>query len=104
VHLLFFMKILKSIIKVLRNKYLVALTVFLAWILFFDSRDIFSQLDRKQELNSLLETKHFYEKGIADAKKQLADIQTNAAALEKIAREQYKLKKPNEDLFLVEEP
>jgi cell division protein DivIC len=98
------MNILKSIIRVLRNKYLVALTVFLAWILFFDSRDIFTQLEKRTELNSLLETKKFYEKEIVTAKKQLADIQNNAAALEKIAREQYKMKKPNEDLFLVEEP
>src|SRR6476661_2479353 len=98
------MKILKSIIKILRNKYLVSLSVFLAWIIFFDSRDIFSQLEKKAELNSLLESKHFYEKEIATAKKQLADIQNNAAALEKIAREQYKMKKPNEDLFLVENP
>jgi cell division protein FtsB len=98
------MNIIKIIIKILRNKYLVSLSVFLAWIIFFDSRDIFSQLEKKAELNSLLESKHFYEKEIASAKKQLADIQNNAAALEKIAREQYKMKKPNEDLFLVENP
>lgn len=98
------MKILKAIIKILRNKYLVALSVFLAWILFFDSRDIFTQIEKKRELNNLLESKKFYEKEIAAAKKQLADIQTNAAALEKIAREQYKMKKPNEDLFLIDLP
>lgn len=98
------MKILKGIIKILRNKYLVALTVFLAWVVFFDSRDIFSQIEKRAELNSLLETKRFYELEIAAAQKQLADIQNNAAALEKIAREKYKMKKPNEDLFLVEGP
>ena len=98
------MKILKKVIKVLRNKYLVALSVFLLWVLFFDSRDMFSQLEKKAELNSLLESKRFYETEIAAAKKQLADIQNNAAALEKIAREKYKMKKPDEDLFLVEEP
>lgn len=80
------------------------MSVFFAWILFFDSRDIFTQLEKRAELNSLLEKKKFYEKEIAAAKKQLSDIQTNAAALEKIAREQYKMKKPNEDIFLVEEP
>lgn len=98
------MGILKSFIKILKNKYLVALGVFLAWVLFFDSRDIFSQLEKRTELNNLLDTKRFYEKEIALAKKQLADIQNNAAALEKVAREKYKMKKPNEDLFLVEEP
>lgn len=98
------MKILKKVIKLVRNKYLVALSVFLLWILFFDSRDMFSQLEKKAALNSLLESKRFYEAEIAAAKKQLADIQNNAAALERIAREKYKMKKSNEDLFLVEEP
>jgi cell division protein DivIC len=98
------MKILKRIIRIVRNKYLVALCVFLAWVLFFDSRDIFTQLEKRHELNNLLETKRFYEKEISVARKQLSDIQNNAAALEKIAREQYKMKKPNEDLFLMEEP
>lgn len=98
------MKILKRVISFLRNKYLVAMAVFLAWVLFFDSRDIFSQMEKRAELNNLLETKRFYEAEIATAKKQLSDIQHNAAALEKIAREQYKMKKPNEDLFLVETP
>lgn len=96
------MKVLKSFIKILKNKYLVALAIFFAWILFFDSRDVFTQLEKRAELNSLLESKRFYEKEISVAKKQLADIQNNAAALEKIAREKYKMKKPNEDLFLVE--
>jgi cell division protein DivIC len=98
------MKILKKVIKLVRNKYLVALSVFLLWVLFFDSRDMFSQLEKRAELNNLLESKRFYEAEIAAAKKQLADIQNNAAALEKIAREKYKMKKSNEDLFLVEEP
>jgi cell division protein DivIC len=96
------MRILKSIIRLLKNKYLVASGIFLVWVLFFDSRDIFSQGGKRAELNSLLETKRFYEQEIRVARKQLADIQNNAAALEKIAREKYKMKKPNEDLFLVE--
>ena len=98
------MGVLKVIIKILRNKYLIASGIFLAWVLFFDSRDIFSQMEKKAELNSLLESKRFYEEEIKLARKQLADIQSNSAALEKVAREKYKMKKPNEDLFLVEEP
>ena len=98
------MSVLKTFIRLLKNKYLVVLGVFLAWILFFDDRDVFTQLERKAELNSLLERKQHYQQEILVAKKQLTDIQNNASALEKVAREKYKMKKPNEDLFLVEEP
>ena len=97
------MKTARVIVKIIRNKYLLSLSLFVAWVFFFDSRDVFSQLEKRAELNSLLETKSFYEQEIALAKKQLSDIQSNTAALEKIAREKYKMKKNNEDLFIVEE-
>lgn len=76
----------------------------MVWILFFDERDVFTQIERKAELQELIETKTFYVNEISRAKKELTDIQTSAAALEKIAREKYKMKKENEDLFLIEQP
>lgn len=97
------MKPIKRIFKVVSNKYLIAITVFLVWLLFFDSRDVFTQMERKKELQGLLESKRFFEQEISIAKKQLSDIQNNAAALEKVAREKYKMKKPGEEIFLVEE-
>lgn len=89
--------------KFLTNKYLIALTVFLLLILFFDSRnDIFTQLDRKAELQQLEQSKKHYETEIEKTKKELQDLQHSTEALEKVAREKYKLKKPNEDIYLVQ--
>jgi cell division protein FtsB len=75
----------------------------MVWILFFDVRDLLTQRERKAELQELVATKTFYENEIFKAKKELTDIQTSAAALEKIAREKYKMKMENEELFLVEQ-
>jgi cell division protein DivIC len=96
------MKRTRNIISVLSNKYLVALIAFALLMLFFDRNDVFVQIERKKELNDLLASKKFYELEIAKTKKELSDLQNNPAALEKYARENYFMKRDNEDVFIVE--
>src|SRR3954447_12246586 len=87
--------------KILKNKYVISLVVFVVWISFFDRNDLFTQWDRKQELQKLETSTMFYEKEIANTKKDLMDLNNKPAILEKFAREKFYLKRPNEDLFLV---
>jgi cell division protein DivIC len=89
------------IIKVFRNKYIIVLTAFVVLMLFIDHNDIFVQMDRQRHLNELLASKAYYEKQIEQTKKNLNDLQNNAAALEKYAREKFYLKRDNEDLFIL---
>lgn len=96
------MEKVKNIIHFFRNKYILALTVFAVLMLFIDRNDIFNQLQRKKQLNELLESKKYYQQQIDQTKKNLADLQNNAAALEKYAREKYLLKRDNEDVFVVD--
>ncbi len=98
------MPVLRSLISILRNKYLVSLLVFAIIILFMDHNNIFEQLDRKKQLNELQAGKKFYEAEIEKTEKELSDLQNNPAALEKYAREKFYMKKDNEDLFIVETP
>ena len=91
----------KNIIHLFRNKYILALTVFTVLMLFIDRNDIFNQFQRKKQLNDLLASKKYYQQQIDQTKKNLADLQNNAAALEKYARERYLLKRDNEDVFIV---
>lgn len=89
--------------KLLTNKYLIAFTVFILLILFFDNRnDIFTQIDRRNELKQLELSKQHYENEIVTTKKELIDLKNSTETLEKVAREKYKLKKENEDVFLVQ--
>ena len=48
--------------RIVTNKYILAGTFFLVWMLFFDQRDVFQQIDRQQELNQLETKKQFYQK------------------------------------------
>lgn len=97
------MQHLKLLIGVLKNKYILSLIVFAVWMVFFDKNDLFTQADRKRELEKLEMSQTYYLNEIANTKKQLADLENNRKVLEKFAREQFYLKRPNEDLFIVEE-
>jgi len=92
---------LSGFIKVFRNKYLLSIVIFVVWVSFFDRNDLFTQYDRKQELQKLETSAEFYEKEILTTKKDLMELNTNPAVMEKFAREKFYLKRPNEEIFLV---
>ena len=92
---------MQNTIKLLRNKYIIALSAFIVLMLFIDHNDIFVQMDRQKQLKALLISKNFYQQQIHQTKKNLSDLQNNSAALEKYAREKYLLKRDNEDVFVV---
>lgn len=90
-------------IRPFRNKYFVASVVFMVWISFFDRNDLFTQYDRNAELKRLEISKNYYDTEIAGTKKELMDLDNNPAVLEKFAREKFFLKRPNEEVFIVED-
>ena len=98
-----FKKLKESALKIWRNKYLVATIIFLAWILFFDENSIVSHNRNKKRLKELTEQKETYKAQIKSDKQKLEDLNSGSENLEKFAREQYYMSKPDEDIFIVEE-
>ena len=96
------MKAVSITIRILRNKFLLATTAFVVWMLFFDRNDLFTQMERRSELREMKQSKDFYKKQIAENQEFSKDLQFNASAIEKYAREKYLMKRDNEDLFLVQ--
>jgi cell division protein FtsB len=90
-------------IRFLKNKYLIATVLFLVWMLFFDHNNIFLHLQYRKELNELKTSKKYYQEEIDKTREEVELIKTNPQALEKVAREQYLMKKDNEDVFVVRE-
>jgi cell division protein DivIC len=68
---------------------------------FFDRNDVFTQLERRKELREISQTKDYFAKRIVEDRKFSKDLQFNASAIEKYAREKYLMKRDNEELFLV---
>jgi cell division protein DivIC len=72
-------------------------------MLFFDTQDIFTQMRHNRELKSLQASKQYFTTEIGKLNKIRLDITTNPVMIEKIARENYYMKRENEDLFLIPE-
>ena len=85
----------------LRNKYLIALTVFLVWLLIFDHNSLIDRIKYMKTLNELEDERQFYNKRIEVDSKRLRELKTDKDNLEKFAREQYYMKKENEDVFVI---
>jgi hypothetical protein len=81
------MKAIRLLASILRNKYLLTITVFAVWMLFFDKNDVFTLMQRQRELAEIEESKTYFSQKITESKKFSKDIQSDAAAIEKFARE-----------------
>ncbi len=85
----------------LKNKYFVITLAFIAWMLFFDKNDLFSQYQYRQQRNKLIQERDFYQQETARVAKDRDELNSNQAELEKFAREKYLMKKDNEDVFVI---
>jgi cell division protein DivIC len=86
----------------LKNKYILTALCFVVWVLFIDDRDfITTHFKHVRELHKLEARKVYFESQILTVRKELDQLKSNPAALEKYAREKYLMKRDNEDLFVV---
>lgn len=91
----------KKILGYLRNKYITAILLFFVWLCFFDRNDLISEAKLVYKINKLKTERTYYQKQTNITNEQLKELQTNPANLEKFAREQYLMKKDNEDVYVI---
>ena len=92
--------LLDQIPKPLRNKYFLVLAVFFFWMIFVDRHDFLTQWRLQGAVDQMQEEKELYIEKIEQAKQDRLDLEVNK---EKFAREQYFMKKRNEDVFIIED-
>lgn len=92
-----------SVFKMFKNKWIIAIVLFLTWIVFFDENSIVSHQKNKQRLFELKQQEDYYRERIEVDKQKLEDLKAGEEKLEKFAREQYYMSKPDEDVFVVVE-
>lgn len=92
-----------KILKQFTNKYLIVLLAFIIWIMFFDENNLRQHRQNLKELALLEEQVDFYKNKIESDKRKLYELQTNDENLEKFAREQFLMKKADEDVFVIVE-
>ena len=89
--------------KRIRREILVAGIFFIIWIVFFDDHNLLRHYQNKQKLQQLTDQKAYLKEKIISDKHKIEELQTDKDNLEKFAREQFLMKKTNEDIFLIEE-
>jgi len=90
-------------IKWFRNKYVVAIFLFLIWIVFFDENNLIQRQRNKKRLKALKEQRTFYREKIEADNRKIEELKSGAGNLEKYAREQFYMSRPGEDLYLIVE-
>lgn len=84
-----------------RNKWFVATALFLVWIIFIDENSIVSHQQNKQRLRELKQQERYYRKRIEIDRQKLEDLKEGENKLEKFAREQYYMARPDEEVFII---
>ena len=92
----------KGILKKLTNKYVVATLIFAASIVFFDQYNIFEQGRSYRKLRKVKKQVEYYDHEIEKQEQTLRDLKKDSALLEKVAREQHKMKRDDEVIYILD--
>lgn len=92
----------KEILRKLNNRYIYATLAFLVVILFIDQFNLFEQIRLKKSLKDQKQQIEYYEKELFESKQYLNALQKDTATMEKVAREQYLMKRDNEVIYLID--
>ena len=85
------------------NKYWIVTILFLTVTLFIGDSNLFSRYKYDERIRFLENEINRYRKELEQTKKKIQELQTDKAGLEQFAREEYLMKKEDEDIFIVEE-
>ncbi|HBS87199.1 MAG: hypothetical protein A2W91_03190 [Bacteroidetes bacterium GWF2_38_335] len=89
------------LIRMFRNKYTLTLFIFIVWIALLDKNNLIERQDDIKVRNQLIKDKKYYQEQIENDRQRINELMSNKENLEKFAREQYLMKKENEEIFMI---
>lgn len=90
----------KTWFKILTNRYIFVLLVFLTWMLFFDTNSWLTHEKLDQEISEIESNINYYKSEIEKDKKTLQSLK-DSVEIERFARETYFMKRENEDVYII---
>jgi len=94
-------RIFVRLIPLVKNKYILTILIFFFWLLFFDSNNLIDRYKELRKLRQFEKDRIYFTERIDIDSKRLKQLKTSNKNLEKFAREQYYMKKPNEEIFVI---
>lgn len=88
-------------LKPFKNIYVIVLVVFVVWMLFFDAHSLLLHHELNTDIEELEYQKEHYKNEMAKDDKAIKELSTDEG-IERTARENYYMKKPNEDIYIIE--
>lgn len=92
---------MKRLTSIITNKYVLVLLVAGTWMILFDRYNLVSQIKMSQQVEQLKQDEVHYRSRIEALDYERERLFNDKDELERFAREQYKMKKRNEDIFVV---
>jgi cell division protein FtsB len=92
---------IKRYLKFFRNFYLVVGGAALVWMLFFDRYNVVERLETHNRIKQLEADLNFYQAEKQRIEETRSVLENSPEELEKYAREEFRMKKENEDLFIL---
>lgn len=91
----------KKLLKPFKNVFILILTVFIVWMLFFDANSWLIHHELNNEIEDLENEREYYKKEIEKDNKAIKKLSTEEG-IEKFAREEYYMKRENEEIYIIE--
>ena len=91
----------KKWFRIVSNKYVLILLIFLVWMFFFDGNSYLIHKELNEEKDKLEGNKEYFSKEITQDKSQIGMLQ-DSIELQRFAREDYFMKKENEEIYIIE--
>lgn len=85
-----------------KHKYLITLAIFIVIVGFLDENSIMRRVGYAREINHLNSEIDKYRADYDESTKRLNELVEDSDAIERVAREKYLMKKPNEDIYVFE--
>ncbi|WP_142783771.1 FtsB family cell division protein [Changchengzhania lutea] len=88
-------------LKPFKNWFVIILIFFAVWMIFFDANSWFIHNELNQDVEALEAEKEYYKREIEKDNRAIKKLSTEEG-LEKFAREEYFMKRENEEIFIIE--
>jgi len=91
----------KKWFKIISNKYVLILLIFIIWMLWFDGNSWLIHNELNGDIDKLKGNQEHFETKIREDQSQIKKLE-DSAGLERFAREEYLMKQPDEEIYIIE--
>ena len=96
-----FLKWYYKLPKIFRSFYRLSFFFLLVWVSFLDDNNVFNYLSLQKKIEYLHNQQKYYREKIKNIKEEENIILENKESIERYARENFLMKKKNEDIYII---